>query len=199
MLDLDAGVHFDEDVLAGALPDRVDQEFDRTGVDVVQRLRELHGVAVERLPDAFVEVRGRSDLHDFLVAALDGTVTLEQVHDVALGIGQDLDLDVARAQDGLLEEHRGIAERGVSLAHGSLQGFRERLAGVHAAHAASAATGDRLGEDEADLVRGGDQFVEVLGRLAGLKHRDAGLAGSLRGRQPCCRPVPGPSPADRRT
>ena len=182
VLDLDARVHFDEHVLAGALPDRVDQEFDRAGVDVVQRLRELHGVPVQRLPDAFVEVRGRRDLNHLLVAALDGAVALEEVHDVALGVGQDLDLDVARAQDGLLEEHGGVPERGVGFAHGGLQGLRERFAGVHAAHAAPAAAGNGLGEDrEADLVRGGDQFVQVLRGLAGLEHGNTGLAGGLEG------------------
>ncbi|CAH0326693.1 hypothetical protein SRABI128_05502 [Microbacterium sp. Bi128] len=182
VLDLDPGVHFDEYVLAGPLTHRVDKEFDGTGVDVVQRFRELHGVAVQRLPDAFVQVRRRGDLDDLLVAALDGTVTLEEVHHVALRVGQDLDLDVARAQDGLLQEHGGVAERGVGFAHGGLQGLRERLAGVHAAHAAPAAAGDGLGKNgEADFIRGGDQFVQVLRRLAGLEDRDAGLARGLEG------------------
>ncbi len=97
VLDLDARVHLDEHVLAGALPHGVDEELDGAGVDVVQGLGELHRVAVQRLPDAFVEVRRRGDLDDLLVPALDGTVTLEEVHDIALGVGQDLDLDVARA------------------------------------------------------------------------------------------------------
>ena len=199
VLDLDARVHFDEHVLAGTLPDRVDEEFDGAGVDVVQRLRELHGVAVERLPDTFVQVWGRRDLNHLLVAALDGAVALEEVHDVALGVGQDLDLDVPGAQDGLLEEHGGVAERGVRFAHGGLQGLGERFAGVHAAHAAAAAAGDGLGEDrEADLVRGRDQLVQVLRRLAGPEHREHRPCGPPPGRRPCCRPVPGPPPAGRR-
>ena len=182
VLDLDARVHFDEDVLAGALPHGVDQELDGAGVDVVQGLGELHGVAVERLADAFVQVRRRGDLDDLLVAALDGAVTLEEVHDVALGVGQDLHLDVAGAQHGLLEEHRGVTEGGVGFAHGGLQGLGQGLPGVDAAHAAAAAAGDGLGEDgEADLVGGGDEFIEVLGRLAGLQDGDAGLAGGLQG------------------
>ena len=182
VLDLDARVHFDEDVLAGPLPHGVDEEFHGAGVDVVQRLGELHGVAVQRLPDAFVEVRRRGDLDDLLVAALDGAVTLEEVHHVALGVGQDLDLDVAGAQHGLLQEHGGVAERRVGFAHGGLQRFGQGVAGVDAAHAAPAAAGDGLGEDgEADLVGGGDEFVQVLGGLAGLQDRDAGLAGRLEG------------------
>ncbi len=122
----------------------------------------------------FVQVGGRGDFDDLLVAPLDGTVTFEEVHDVALGVGQDLDLDVPRPEDGLLQEHGGVTERGVGLAHGGLQGFREGVARVHAAHAAAAAAGDGLGEDgEADLVGGGDELVQVLGRLAGLQDRDA--------------------------
>ena len=48
---------------------------------------------------------------------VDGALTIEEVHDVALGIGQDLDLNVPRAQDGLLQEHGGIAERRIGFAH----------------------------------------------------------------------------------
>ena len=51
VLDLDARVHLDEDVLAGALADGVEQELDGAGVDVADRLRERDGVAVQRLPD----------------------------------------------------------------------------------------------------------------------------------------------------
>ena len=55
VLDLDARVHLDEDDLAGARAGRLEQELDRAGVLVADRLGERDGVAVERVADA----RGR--------------------------------------------------------------------------------------------------------------------------------------------
>ena len=52
--------------------------------------------------------------------------------------------------------------------------------GIHPAHAAATAAGDGLGEDgESDVVGGRNEFVQVLGRRAGLQDRHAGVAGSL--------------------
>jgi hypothetical protein len=107
VLDLDARVHLDEHVLTLTLARGVEQELDGAGVLVAQGLGELDGVGVQRLADGLVQVRCRGDLDDLLVAALQRAVALEQVHDVAVLVGQDLHLDVAWAQDGLLQEDRG--------------------------------------------------------------------------------------------
>lgn len=89
---------------------------------------------------------------------------------------------MAGAQHGLLKEHRGITERGVGFAHRGLQCFRERFAGFHTAHAATTATGHRLGENgETDLVRCGNQLIQVLGRLAGLEDGNTCFAGGFQG------------------
>lgn len=45
------------------------------------------------------------------MAALHGAVALIQVHGVALVVGQDLDLNVARVLHKLLHKHRAVAER----------------------------------------------------------------------------------------
>ena len=153
VLDLDARVHLDEDVLARALPRRVEQELDRAGVDVADRLRERDRVAVHRLPDLLVEVRRRSDLDDLLVPALHRAVALEQVHGLARAVGEDLHLDVPRPHDGLLDEHGRVAERAVRLAHRGLERLAQVVLRVDPPHPAPAAAGDRLREDrEADLV-----------------------------------------------
>ena len=60
VLDLDAGVHLDEDMLAGALARRVDEELDGAGVDVADGLREGDGVAVQRLAQLVGDVRRRA-------------------------------------------------------------------------------------------------------------------------------------------
>ena len=45
------------------------------------------------------------------MAALRRAVALEEVHDVAVGVGEDLHLDVAAALDVLLDQHGVVAER----------------------------------------------------------------------------------------
>src|SRR5262249_61060795 len=55
-------------------------------------------------------------LDDLLVAALDGALALEQVHRVAVAVGEDLDLDVARAEDRLLHVHPVVPEGVLGLA-----------------------------------------------------------------------------------
>ena len=121
-----------------------------------------------------VEVRRGRDLDDLLVAALHRAVALEQVHGLAGRVGEDLHLDVTGPHDGLLEEHRGVAERAVGLAHGGLEGVAQLLLRVDPAHAATATAGDRLREDrEADLVGAGEQLVDVARRRGRLEHRHA--------------------------
>jgi hypothetical protein len=46
------------------------------------------------------------------VAALDRALALEEVHGVAVVVGQDLDLDVARPQERLLQVEASVAEGG---------------------------------------------------------------------------------------
>ena len=75
VLDLDARVHLDEHVAAG----RVEQELHGAGVAVADLGREAYGVRAHALADRRVEVRGRGDLHDLLVAALHRAVPLEEV------------------------------------------------------------------------------------------------------------------------
>ncbi len=174
MLDLDARVHLDEDVLAGALPGRVDEELDGARVHVADRLGEGDGVAVERCAQLVVEVRRRRDLDDLLVTTLHRAVPLEQVHGVTRRVGEDLHLDVARPHHGLLEEDAGVAERGAGLAHRLGDRGRQLRRRLDAAHAAPAAAGDGLDEDrEADVGGLRDERVDVVGRLGRAQHGHA--------------------------
>jgi hypothetical protein len=65
------------------------------------------------------------------VAALHRAVALEQVDALALGVGEDLDLDVARAGDVALHQHMVVAEAGGGLALAGGQGGDEVLGAVH--------------------------------------------------------------------
>ena len=118
------------------------------------------------------------------MAALHRAVPLEQVHGVAGGVGEDLHLDVARVDHRLLEEHRGVAERGLGLAHGRVDGVTQVLGPLDPAHAAPAAARRSLDDDGvADLARECAGLVLRLQRVgaagkngdARLLHRAAGL------------------------
>ena len=56
--------------------------------------------------------RTRALLEQFLVAPLDRTIALAEMHDVAVLVGEDLHLDVARSLDELLHVDHVVAEAG---------------------------------------------------------------------------------------
>ena len=162
VLDLDPRIHFDEDVLARTLPLGFDQELHSARAGVVDRLGKAHRVAAQRLSQLGRDVRSRRDFHDLLVPPLDRAIALEQMDGVALGVGEDLHLDVPRAAYGLLNEGSRVAERAFCLAHGRGQGFPKHLRVIDSTHAAAAAPGNCLDEHgEADLFGAGHQLVDV--------------------------------------
>src|SRR5690606_28677987 len=172
VLDLDAGVHLDEDVVAVA----VEEELHGAGVAVADLPGEAYGVVADAVAQGGVEVRRGGEFDDLLVAALHGAVPLEEVHDGALAVGEDLHLDVAGLDDGLLQEDGRVAEGGRRLAGGGLDGLAQLGGFLDAAHAAPAAAGDGLDEDgETDVVGGPDEGVDVGGGLGGAEDGHARL------------------------
>ncbi len=178
VLDLDARVHLDEDVVA--VP--VEEELHGAGVAVADLPGEAHGVGADAVAQGGVEAGGGREFDHLLVAALHRAVPFEQVNDVALAVGEDLHLDVTGFDDGLLQEHRGVAERGCRLPGRRLDGLPQLGGVLDAAHAASAAARDRLDEHgEPDVVGGADQFVDVGRGCGGAQDRHTGLAGGGHG------------------
>src|SRR5687768_10846749 len=99
------------------------------------------------------------------MAALDGAFALAEVDDAAVRVTEDLDLDVPRALEVLLEIDRRVAERTLRFAAGGLV-LVLQLAGVPAdAHAATAAAGRGL-EDDRVADRAGDvgRFFDAADR-----------------------------------
>ena len=184
VLDLDPRVHLDEDVPTfGA-----HEELDSAGVDVADLAGERDGIGADPVTEVRVQVGGRGDLDDLLVPALQRAVALEEVHDVALPVGEDLHLDVARVGDGLLDEDGRVAERAVGLSHRCLDGVSKLVRIIHAAHAAAAAARDGLDEDGeverrgvpahlVDVARRGDVGEHRHARCPGSRHRTRLVAG----------------------
>ena len=174
VLDLDARVHLDEDVVALG----VEQELHRAGVAVADLLREPHRVRAHPVAELGVEVGGGRDLDDLLVPPLDRAVALEEVDHVALAVGEDLHLDVARVDHGLLDEDGRVAEGALGLAHAGLDGLPQVRLLVDPAHAAPAATGDGLDEERVRQLGGRrHQRVHVGGRLDRGQRRHARRLG----------------------
>ncbi len=159
MLDLEAGVHFQE-VEAAVL---VEHELDRAGADVVDRAGRGQGRLRHATAQVLVQGWGGRLLEDLLVAALDRAFALEQVHDLAVAVAEDLELDMARAHQVFLQKHRVVAEGGTRLAFGGFQLFGEGGTGVDDPHALAAAAGGGLDQQRiADAVGLGAQAIGAL-------------------------------------
>ncbi len=181
VLDLQAGVHLHEVERAVLVGD----EFDGAGADVADGLGGGDGGLAHLAAALGRHAGGGRFLQHLLVAALHRAVALEQVDAVAVRVGEDLDLDVARAGDVLLDQHLVVAEAGdrFALARGERVG--EILAPFDQAHALAAAAGRRLDQHRvADPVcfgmeQGGRLVVAVVAR----RQRHVGGAHQLLGRR----------------
>ena len=140
MFDLDAGVHLDEVEIARG----VDDELDRAGVGVVGGADQPDGRVAHRRAGCGIEPRGGALLDQFLVPPLHRAIALPQVDDVAVVVGDHLDLDVAGMLDVFFEIDVAVAERGLGLGLGLLEGGLQRQIVQGDAHAAPAAAGRRL-------------------------------------------------------
>mmetsp|Transcript_43437 Transcript_43437/g.93052 ORF Transcript_43437/g.93052 Transcript_43437/m.93052 type:complete len:348 (+) Transcript_43437:2673-3716(+) len=160
---------------------RVDFHKDKPGIWVAQVAtnHELNGadalvVAIfdeadstirDSLPELWVHPR-RSALHDFLVTKLHAAIPLEQVHDTAVGVGYDLNLDVVSIGEELLEEDSAIAESRLRFAGASIECIHHFLLLRHQPHASTTATkGSFVDDRQRDVV-----FLAVLNCLFARLH-----------------------------
>ena len=148
MLDLNTRVNFDE-VMPAHL---VNQELSGTGIPVSDALCEFDGIGEDGLADLFGEVSRGCDLDDLLVAALHGTVALEQVDGVALRVREELHLDVPRPLEEPLDEYGAIAEGGLRLRDGALEGSLEVGLFAHDTHTTTTTAHRRLNDDWRKII-----------------------------------------------
>ena len=169
MLDLDPRIDLDEvEVMVG-----VDQELAGAGIDIAGLAGQPDGGLAQRMPDLERERRGGRFLDELLVAALERAVPVPAVDDVPVLVGQDLDLDMARSVDELLDVDAGVLEGGLGLVAGGLQRDRKVLLVAADPHALAAAPRGRLDE-------------HGVADLAGQPHR-LGIVGDRRPRSPARR------------
>ena len=105
VLDLQAGVHFDEVELAV-----LKQELDRADAAIAQRTHGIGDLFADLAPLRFVEGRGRGLFQHFLMTSLQRAVAFAQMHDIAVVVGQDLNLDVTRVVEVFLQVQRVVAK-----------------------------------------------------------------------------------------
>ena len=102
VLNLNAWVHLNEDVLAGVGANSVNQKFDGARVFIANLFCKRNGILVKLSPQLFGDVWRRGYLDNLLVSALHRAVALKKVHYVAMLVGKYLHFDVTRAQHCLL-------------------------------------------------------------------------------------------------
>ena len=181
VLDLDPRIDLHEIEVAGI---DILQELDRRGTLVVGISGDPQTEFAQLSPLLGRQIGCRRPFDDFLVAALDGTVALVQVDDVAVTVAEDLDLDMAGAVDQLFQIDRTVAEGGFGFAP-SRQHLRVKLGfGSDRPHAASAAAPAGLQHQRiADLGRDRPHRGGILWQDVGRRDdRDAGGDGGLAGR-----------------
>ncbi len=184
VFDLQAGVHLHEEELVGLVGG--DDEFHGAGAGVVDAARSVAGCFTDAGAGGLVEQRRRRFLDDLLVATLQAAFAFAEVDDVAVTVGEDLHLDVARAQNETLEKQRVVAERRRGFATCGDQGVGKVGGIVHEPHALAATAGRRLDQHRvADFGGTGDQFVVGQARSRDTRNdrdselRDRGLRGDL--------------------
>ena len=103
------------------------------------------------------------------MTALQRALALTEVHDVAVRVGEDLDLDVARPLDPALHDHTVVAEGGQRLTLRGGRRFGDLAGSTHHPHALATAAGHGLDHQREPAA------------VAPRYHRHAGLLGELLG------------------
>ena len=173
MLDLQAGVHLQEEELA-ARP----EELDRAGPTVVHGVPRTQRDLAHGPPRVLVEDARGGLLHELLVAALDRALALEEVHAVAVAVKHHLDLHVPRGVEVALQVDAAIPEGGHRLPRGRPERRRHLARLAHDADALAAAARGRLDRDGvADGLRLAGRRLHVVHRID--EPGDAGDPGLL--------------------
>ena len=109
VLDLEPRVHL-EKVEASGFAGSFDEKLHRPGVSIARLARDGHRCVTHPLPQRRSDHRRWTLLDHLLVTSLNRTLALEQMDDVAVVIGEDLELDMSRLLDQPFNVERAVAE-----------------------------------------------------------------------------------------
>ncbi len=140
MFNLQARIHFHEIEVATGIK----EELNSTGAYVVDSAGSLQRGFSHLLAKCIGYAGGRGFFNDLLVTTLYRTITLKQVHPVAMTVTEHLYFDVPWLLDKLFNQHVIVTEAGLRFPS---RGFKRpfKFAGaVYLAHAFATATGNRF-------------------------------------------------------
>src|SRR5690606_6782500 len=144
---------------------RVHDELERAGIRVLHGARGVDDRRAELLPLLLGGRHRRPFLDQLLMAPLNRALTLAEVDDVAVMVAENLDLDVTRILDVLLDVDVAVAERGLGVALRRLERLGEIRSRADDAHAAPAAARHGLDDDRiAELLRDLQRLLFALDR-----------------------------------
>src|SRR5579884_1745330 len=177
MLDLQAGVHFEEIEVVML----VNEKFDGAGIGIAAGASEAHRGVAHFFAEFGSHDRRRSFLDDLLMAALHGTFAFAQGDDAAVRVGEDLNFDVAGARKIFFKVQAGIAERVHRFRGRIAEGGEEFGIGRDETHAFAAASGDGFEENRvAHVLRERLRGLRIVDRVDGARHGgDVRAAGEL--------------------
>src|SRR5690606_35767668 len=142
VLDLNPGIHFDEEEFAVFV-----QELERTCATITHLAACLGAALANSLDKTAGNTRRWCFFDDFLMTALHGAITLAQPDSISPAVGQNLNLDMTRVLEELLHVDLGVAECGSGFGPGHGYCVQQRSLGVHHSHSTSAATARRLDDN----------------------------------------------------
>ena len=175
MLHLQPCVHLHEEELVRCIGG--DEELDRARPDIVDTSRDSTCRLADACPRLGAEQCRGCLFYHLLVPTLQGTLPFTEVNDVAVGIREQLHLDVPRRGDQPLQQQGVVTERRGRDPAGGRQGLGElghRQDGQHSLP--TAACGWLHENREAEFDRCGLQLLlGQTGRRDTFDHRDAGL------------------------
>ena len=180
MLDLKTCVHFEEIEALPGLVGAADDQFDRPGRVVIHRACQSDRLLAHCLAHLGRDEWRRGFLDNLLVAALNAAFAFVEIQDRAVLIAQDLDLDMARVFDELLDEDAVVAEGVETLALGRLEAFLHIGVVPREAHPLAAAACAGLHHHRvADVVR---PFERILGRIDRIGRTGHGVDARILGK-----------------
>ena len=141
MLHLQASVHLHKEEIHSLVGALLDNEFNRARTHIVDRARRSHGGLAHLLAHRLGHAGRWRFFQHLLMPPLHRTVTLEQIHVVAMRVAEHLDFDMARPLRVLFDQHHIIAKAGDGLALARLQRLVEILGFIDGAHALASAAG----------------------------------------------------------